>query len=81
LMAIAEFERSIIQERVTAGLKAAKAKGVKLGRPGTLSQHQQAVEALLSQGRGVRAIARSLNLPVASAAKLVAEINSPARME
>jgi DNA invertase Pin-like site-specific DNA recombinase len=81
LMAIAEFERSIIQERVAAGLKAAKAKGVKLGRPGTLAQHQQAVEALLSQGRGVRAIARSLNLPVASAAKLVAEINFPDRIE
>jgi putative DNA-invertase from lambdoid prophage Rac len=36
LMAVAEFERSIIQERVNAGLKAAKARGVRLGRKPTL---------------------------------------------
>src|SRR6266496_5404078 len=54
LMAIAEFERSIIQERVAAGLRAAKAKGVKLGRPETLSKHQAAVSALLKEGVGVR---------------------------
>ena len=29
----AEFERSIIQERVRAGLRRAKAEGKKLGRP------------------------------------------------
>jgi DNA invertase Pin-like site-specific DNA recombinase len=69
-MAVAEFERSIIQERVRAGLKAARANGVKLGRPETLSEHHNAVRALLSQGKGVRAIARELSLPVASAFKL-----------
>jgi DNA invertase Pin-like site-specific DNA recombinase len=31
--AMAEFERSLIQERVRAGLRDAKAKGWKLGRP------------------------------------------------
>ena len=36
LCAVAEFERSIIVERVNAGLAAAKAKGVRLGRPPTL---------------------------------------------
>jgi putative DNA-invertase from lambdoid prophage Rac len=71
LMAIAEFERSIIQERVSAGLRAAKAKGVKLGRPGTLDQHVGAVSALVAKGLGVREIARRLQMPVASAFKLV----------
>jgi len=33
LMAVAEFERSLISERTRAGLKAAKAKGKTLGRP------------------------------------------------
>lgn len=63
LKAVAEFERSIIQERAVAGLKAAKARGVKLGRKETLSQHQERVGALVAQGVGVRAIARELNLP------------------
>lgn len=71
LMAIAEFERSIIQERVTAGLRAAKAKGVRLGRPSTLDQHQQKVGELLADGLGVRAVARTLSIPLASAHKLV----------
>ncbi len=30
----AEFERGIIRERINAGLARAKAKGMKLGRPG-----------------------------------------------
>jgi len=71
LMVIAEFERSITQERVAAGLRAAKVNGVKLGRPETLSQHQAAVAALLKDGFGVREIARQLALPVASVFKLV----------
>jgi DNA invertase Pin-like site-specific DNA recombinase len=33
IAAMAEFERSLIQERVRAGLRNAKAKGMKLGRP------------------------------------------------
>ena len=71
LMAIAEFERSIIRERVNAGLRAAKARGVKLGRKETLSKHQAAVAELAKEGLGVREIARRLGLPVASAFKLV----------
>ena len=71
LMAIAEFERAIIQERVTAGLRAAKANGVKLGRPSTLAEHADVVCALVEQGLGVRPIARQLGLPVASVFKLV----------
>ena len=76
LMAVAEFERSIIQERVVAGLKAAKARGVKLGRKETLSQHQERVSALLEQGKGVRAIARELNLPIASTYKVVQRVRA-----
>jgi DNA invertase Pin-like site-specific DNA recombinase len=74
LMAIAEFERSIIQERVSAGLRAAKAKGVKLGRPGTLEEHEPAVRELVSHGAGVREIARRLKLPVGSAFNLVRKV-------
>jgi DNA invertase Pin-like site-specific DNA recombinase len=77
LMAIAEFERSIIQERVAAGLKAAKARGVKLGRAESLSRHQAAVASLVKEGLGIRGIARRLGLPVASAFKLVRIVQQP----
>ncbi len=66
LMAAAEFERGIIKERVNAGLKAAKARGVRLGRPGTLHKHAGEVLALKRKGMGLRAIARELKMPVAS---------------
>ena len=75
LMAIAEFERSIIRERVTAGLKAAKANGTKLGRPKTISRHADSVRQLLAKGKGVRAIARVLALPVSSVHSLVREVS------
>lgn len=38
--ALAEFERELIRERTTAGLKAAKERGVKLGRPRSLDDDQ-----------------------------------------
>lgn len=38
--ALAEFEREMIRERTVAGLKAAKGRGVKLGRPNALSEQQ-----------------------------------------
>lgn len=76
LMAVAEFERSIIQERVMAGLRAAKARGVKLGRPDKLSAHQGAVSQLMDMGVGVRGIARELKLPIASAYKVVRKVQA-----
>ena len=48
------------------GLRAAKAKGTKLGRPTTLACHQGAVAQLLAAGLGVRAISRELGIPVGS---------------
>lgn len=70
LMAVAEFERSIIQERVNAGLRAAREKGKRLGRPTTLSQHKASVQALRSQGKSLRVISRELNIPLSSVQKL-----------
>ena len=47
--ALAEFERSIIQERTRAGLDAARARGRKGGRPPKLSENDvKAAKALLS---------------------------------
>ena len=76
LMAVAEFEREIIRERVNAGLAAARARGAKLGRPDTLAAHRAAVAALLAQGKGVREIARELGLAVSSAYKIVKAVRA-----
>ena len=70
LAAVAEFERAIITERVRSGVAAARVKGTKLGRPGTLHKHSAAVAALVAQGKGTRAIGRELNLSPASVDKI-----------
>jgi DNA invertase Pin-like site-specific DNA recombinase len=70
LKAVCEFERNLIRERVNSGLAAAKAKGITLGRPAILQRKRDAVMELRSQGRGIRAIARELKMPVSSVAKL-----------
>ncbi len=71
LMAVAEFEREIIRERVHAGLRAARARGATLGRPSTLEKHLPNVRRLLKDGMNVSEIARELVLPYSSAHKLV----------
>ena len=49
----AEFERSMIRERVHAGLKRAKANGVTLGRPVTDAGVEAAIKATLATGAGI----------------------------
>ena len=71
LMAVAEFERGIIRERVNAGLAAAMKRGVKLGRPATLKAYSKAVGDLRNKGLGVRAIARELKMPPSSVSKVL----------
>lgn len=69
LMAVAEFERGIIKERVNAGLAAAKARGVQLGRPSTINGRTAEVLKLKQNGLGLRAIARKLNMAPSSVHK------------
>lgn len=49
--ALAEFERNLIQERTKAGLKAARARGRKGGRPEALSEEKQKIAVELYQQR------------------------------
>jgi DNA invertase Pin-like site-specific DNA recombinase len=69
LMAVAEFERGIIRERVNAGISAAKIRGVRFGRPSTINGRAAEVKRLKAKGLGLRAIGRELQMPVSSVHK------------
>jgi len=49
----AEFERSMIRERVNSGIARAKAKGQRFGRPKVSLEAEARVRALLGQGHGI----------------------------
>jgi DNA invertase Pin-like site-specific DNA recombinase len=61
LAAVAELERSTIRERVIAGQKAAKRKGVIFGRPEVEFDVDKA-RKLRSRGLSLRAISKELNV-------------------
>ena len=63
MAALAEFERALIVERTTAGLKAAKDRGVRLGRRKSLTAAQVThARLLLDGGEQGAAVARSLGV-------------------
>ena len=66
LGAVAELERSLIVERVCAGLRNARAKGKKLGRPRKLTK-PELIKPMRSQGASWRAIGRALGVSPATA--------------
>ena len=59
LGAVAELERSLIAERVRAGLRNARAKGKRLGRP-VLNLDRARIVRLRAEGRSLREIATKL---------------------
>lgn len=64
--AMAEFERSLIQERVRAGLRNARAKGKRLGRP-RICVDAAKLRQLRAEGRGWREVAAKLGIGVGTA--------------
>ncbi len=77
LMAVAEFERDIIRERTLAGLAAARARGIKLGRP-TIEISSDAMRKLkrftrssASRRMSYRALAAELRVSLGKAHALV----------
>jgi DNA invertase Pin-like site-specific DNA recombinase len=62
----AEFERSIIQERVRAGLALAKAEGKQLGRPTIAPALEKRIQDALNKPDrpGVRVIAKQFGVAV-----------------
>ena len=60
--AFAEFERSMIRQRIGAGLSRAKAQGKRLGRPKIPSTMERQARRHLAKGAGILKVAKALGL-------------------
>jgi DNA invertase Pin-like site-specific DNA recombinase len=77
----AEFERSLIRERVMAGLARARKQGTKSGRPSGRPRIDRTVEAkiraALAKGdKGMRKIAVDLSVGVGTVQRVAAELKA-----
>jgi DNA invertase Pin-like site-specific DNA recombinase len=74
LAAFAKFERDLIRERVTAGLRHAKRHGTRsgkaIGRPATAAERRPRIQALVDQGVSLSEIASRLEMPYSSVHRL-----------
>jgi DNA invertase Pin-like site-specific DNA recombinase len=68
--AMAEFQRSLIQERVRAGLRNAKLKGKTLGRP-PLALDRDRIARLRAAGASIREISAQLEVSTATIHKVL----------
>jgi len=69
----AEFERSIIHERVMAGLARARAEGKQLGRPAEVAGNAakvQTIRAARDAGKSIRTIAREQGVGIGTVSRL-----------
>ena len=69
----AEFERSMIHERVMVGLARAKAEGTQLGRPAKVAGNAAMVKALRAArraGKSIRTIAREQGVGIGTVSRL-----------
>ena len=65
LSGVAEFERELIRERTSSGLRRAKASGKVLGRPARIFRRDE-VARLRAAGQSWRVIAKALGVPVST---------------
>jgi DNA invertase Pin-like site-specific DNA recombinase len=70
LAAAAEFERSLIKERVKSGMQAARRRGTVLGRPKAVFDRAR-VRQLRSEGMSIAKIGRELNIGVGTVARVL----------
>ncbi len=72
--AMAEFERSLIQERVCCGLKNARARGKQLGRPRRVVDRDCLIR-LKSEGMSLRGIATKLGVGYSTVRMRLAQVS------
>lgn len=67
----AEFERGIMQERIRAGLAAARARGARLGRPPTDPKRIETARMHMKRGASLRAAAKSAGVPASTLSRVL----------
>jgi len=75
--AFAEFERSMIQQRVRAGLKRAAEKGNYPGRPKISEALEKRIQTQLRAGKGILRVAREIGVGTGTVQRIKAEITGP----
>ena len=71
--AFAEFERTMIRQRIKAGLKRAIAQGMTLGRPKIDSATERKVRQRLAKGVGILKVAKSLGIGTGTVQRIAKE--------
>jgi DNA invertase Pin-like site-specific DNA recombinase len=69
----AEFERSMISERVKSGLARAKSNGKTLGRPKVSDEIEEQILTLRSEGKGMLAIGKKLGIGTSTVQRVVSQ--------
>jgi len=72
--AFAEFEPTMIRQRIKAGLKRAVAQGVKLGRPKIDGATERKVRKRLAKGMGMLKVAKSLGIGTGTVQRIAREL-------
>ena len=70
----AEFERSMISERVKSGLARAKSNGKTLGRPKVSGEVEEQILALREQGLGILKIGKELGVGTSTVQRVIGEM-------
>jgi DNA invertase Pin-like site-specific DNA recombinase len=74
--AFAEFERSMIQQRVKLGLKRAVAQGKQLGRPTIASELERKAQRHLRKGTGILKVAKMVGLGTGTVHRIKREMQA-----
>jgi DNA invertase Pin-like site-specific DNA recombinase len=72
--AFAEFERSMIKQRINAGLKRAVEQGKQLGRPRIAAELEKRIQDLLRTKKGMLAIAKECGVGSGTVQRIAREM-------
>ena len=75
--AFAEFERSMIRQRVHAGLKRAVEQGKQLGRPKISAALEKRIQTQLQAGKGILKVSRECSVGTGTVQRIKDEISGP----